>query len=86
MKRNGYKQPREGGEFMLTLNDKILALRHRHGYTQADLAEKLKISRPSVILRERGDRSWTLAELQTLAEMFGTTVKDLLDDPPETMQ
>jgi DNA-binding XRE family transcriptional regulator len=71
---------------LLSINDKILALRHRHGYTQADLAEKLHISRPSVIKRERGDLSWTLAELQTLAGMFGVTVQDLLDDPPETMQ
>jgi len=72
---------------MLTLNEKIVALRHRHKLSQKEISVMIGLSAPTIVTREAGKTSWRLEELNKLAEIFGVSVKDLLDDPPtDTMQ
>ena len=72
---------------MLTVSEKIVALRHRHKITQKELSAMIGISPPTMVDREAGKTSWRLDELTKLAEIFGVSVKDLLDDPPnDTVQ
>jgi transcriptional regulator with XRE-family HTH domain len=71
---------------MLTTSEKILALRHRHRLTMEEAAAKAGMSHMTYRGREKGETSWKLDELKALAEAFGVSVHDLIDDPPETMQ
>jgi transcriptional regulator with XRE-family HTH domain len=70
---------------LLTLSEKIAALRHRHNMSHEDMCKLLGISRPTYSGREKGLTSWRLDELEKIAKTFGVTVKDLIDDP-STMQ
>jgi transcriptional regulator with XRE-family HTH domain len=71
---------------MFSTSEKVLTLRHRHGLTMEEAAAKAGISPVTYRGRERGETSWKLDELKALAEAFGVSVHDLIDDPPETMQ
>lgn len=51
----------------------IKTLRTQNGYSQAYLAKKLKLSRPTYLLIEKGEREPTLSQMQTLADLFGIT-------------
>ena len=65
----------------------IAAYRKRDGLTQASLAEKLNYSDKAVSKWERGESIPDVLTLMQLAELFGTTVNDLVCDPnalPET--
>ncbi len=44
----------------------------------ADLSRELGISQPQVSYRVRGELAWSLDELDTLAQVFGCDVADLL--------
>lgn len=50
------------------------------GMTQAAVARRLGLSRPSVSDRFRGRTRWTTAELPVVAQMLGMSVSDLLED------
>ena len=55
--------------------------RKRQGLTQAGLAEKLNYSDKAISKWERGESIPDVLTLMQLAEMFGVTVDDLLQDP-----
>ena len=50
----------------------------RHQLRGVDLVEPLGVSQPQVAARVRGDLAWSLDELDTLAELFGCDVCDLV--------
>jgi len=52
-------------------------LRAKRGFSQADLAIKLSISRPSYIAIEQGKRELTLSEAEKLSEVFGVSLKEM---------
>ena len=59
----------------------IAAYRKRDGLTQATLAEKLNYSDKAVSKWERGESIPDVLTLMQLADLFGTTVNDLVCDP-----
>lgn len=59
----------------------ISAYRKRAGLTQAGLAERLNYSDKAVSKWERGESMPDVVTLVQLAEQFGITVNDLLEDP-----
>jgi DNA-binding XRE family transcriptional regulator len=60
------------------LADRIRALRHRLGLSQADLAAKLGIGRTTLIGAEQGGRRLRRSPIERLAELGGVTVDWLL--------
>ena len=72
----------------MTLAEKILSLRTQRGMSQDDLAEKLEVSRQSVSKWETAQSTPDLDKIIKLADLFGTTVDELVRDgerpqPPE---
>lgn len=64
---------------------KLRQMREKAGLTQGDLADKLDISRPAVSSWESGKIRPRLNKLQQLADLFDTTVADLMgEDATET--
>ena len=64
-----------------TLGKNIGAHRKRQGLTQAGLAEKMNYSDKAVSKWERGESIPDVLTLMQLAELFGVTVDELLQDP-----
>ena len=72
----------------MTLAEKILSLRTARGMSQDDLAEKLEVSRQSVSKWETAQSTPDLDKIIKLADLFGTTVDQLVREgerpqPPE---
>lgn len=65
------------------LGANIVTYRKRSGLTQAKLAERLNYSDKAVSKWERGESMPDVLTLVQLAELFNTTVDDLLRDPNE---
>lgn len=64
---------------------KLRQMREKAGLTQGDLADKLDVSRPAVSSWESGKIRPRLNKLQQLADLFDTTVADLMgEDAAET--
>ena len=59
---------------------KLRQMRENAGLTQGDLADKLDVSRPAVSSWESGKIRPRLNKLQQLAELFDTTVADLMGE------
>lgn len=59
---------------------KLRQMREKAGLTQGDLADKLDISRPAVSSWESGKIRPRLNKLQQLADLFDTTVADLMGE------
>ncbi len=55
----------------------IKALRNERGFSQAEIALKLDISRSSYIAFEQGKRELTLAEANQLSEIFEISLEDI---------
>lgn len=65
----------------LQIGANIAAYRKRASLTQAGLAERLNYSDKAVSKWERGESVPDVLTLVQLAEQFGVTVNDLLEDP-----
>ena len=65
------------------LGANIVAYRKHSGLTQAKLAEQLNYSDKAVSKWERGESVPDVLTLVQLAELFGTTVDELIRDPNE---
>ena len=65
------------------LGANLVAYRKRSGLTQAKLAEQLNYSDKAVSKWERGESMPDVLTLVQLAELFDTTVDELLRDPNE---
>lgn len=59
---------------------KLRQMREKSGLTQGDLADKLDVSRPAVSSWESGKIRPRLNKLQQLADLFNTTVADLMGE------
>lgn len=71
----------DGEKLKYQIGANISAHRKRLGLTQAGLAEKLNYSDKAVSKWERGDSIPDVLTLLQLAELYGITVNDLLEDP-----
>ena len=65
----------------LFIGKNIAAYRKRSGLTQAGLADKLNYSDKAVSKWERGESTPDIITLAQLAEQFGVTVNELIQDP-----
>ncbi|MBI2436347.1 MAG: DUF4065 domain-containing protein [Candidatus Magasanikbacteria bacterium] len=60
-----------------TNNLNLKALRIKVGISQADIAKRLEISRPSYIFLEQGRRELSLFEAKKLSDLFGISLQEL---------
>jgi transcriptional regulator with XRE-family HTH domain len=63
-----------------TFGRRVWALRRRRGYTQADMAKRMKLHWTYIGGLERGERNPNLSTMLRAAEGLGVRLKDLLDD------
>lgn len=63
---------------------KLRKLREEAGYSQGDVADRLDVSRPAVSSWESGKVRPRLNKLEQLADLFGTTVADLMGEDGAT--
>lgn len=63
-----------------TVAHNISMLRHAHGMTQLQLAERLNYSDKAISKWERGDSLPDIVMLKTIADLFGVTVDYLITD------
>lgn len=56
----------------------ITSLRKEKGFSQAEIAEKLNISRTSYIDVEKGKKELSVSELEKLASIFGLSIEQIL--------
>ncbi|MBQ3276579.1 MAG: helix-turn-helix domain-containing protein [Oscillospiraceae bacterium] len=63
---------------MSGFSEKLCTLRRQAGMTQAELADRLGISKSSVSMYERGNREPELDLLQRMADLFGVSAGVLL--------
>lgn len=64
----------------MRLEEKLTVLRKKSGYTQLDLAEKVRVSRQAISKWETGRALPSMENLKYLSELFGVSVDDLLSD------
>jgi len=62
------------------LYKKIKELREQNKFSQEYLAEQLKVSRPTYMQIEKGERDITVPEARKLALVFGISLEDFLGD------
>lgn len=67
----------------MKLKDKLYNLRKKNGYTQAEIAEILEVSRQSVSNWELGTIQPSISRLKKLSELYSTPLEILLDDSIE---
>lgn len=63
---------------------RIAALRRAAGWSQAELAQRLRISPSAVGMYEQGRREPAAQMLAALAELFGVTIDYLVTGRPDT--
>ncbi len=59
------------------MNNRLKDLRTEHGWSQADLAEQLGVSRQTVIAIERGKYDPSLPLAFTISRTFGMTIEEI---------
>lgn len=64
----------------MRLEEKLTALRKEKGLSQAELAERMDVSRQAISRWEVGDAVPSTEKLKVLAQLYGVTVDHLLDD------
>lgn len=70
----------------MELSEKLQALRRQHRMTQAQLAEKLYVSRTAVSKWESGRGTPNLESLKCLSRVFGVSIDELLSDEEPAAQ
>ena len=68
----------------MKLSDKILRLRKQNGMSQAELAEKLNVSRQAISRWEVGSAQPDASNVLQLSKLFGVTADYLLNDDYES--
>ena len=63
-----------------SIGEKISKLRKEAGLTQAQLAEKIGISRPSLVKIENSQRAISLEEGDAISRVLGISIYRLLDE------
>ena len=64
----------------MSIGENIKKIRIEKGINQVDLAEKLGISQPMLCMIERGTKTVSLPLSKEIAEIFGCSIEDLLDE------
>lgn len=64
----------------MTLEKKLVRLRKKEGMSQADVSEKLNVSRQAVSRWEAGDSRPSIENLQALCKLYNVKLNDLLDE------
>lgn len=64
----------------MTLEKKLVRLRKKEGMSQADVSEKLNVSRQAVSRWEAGDSRPSTENLQALCKLYNVKLDDLLDE------
>ena len=67
----------------MTLEKKLVRLRKKEGMSQADVSEKLDVSRQAVSRWEAGDSRPSTENLQALCKLYNVKLDDLLDESNE---
>lgn len=70
---------------MKKIGYRISELRKRHNMTQMELADKMNISFQAVSNWERGNTMPDISKLPDLAELFQTSIDDLLDEKSQLL-
>lgn len=65
--------PQKGGENM---SSKITELREQRGWSQAELAQRLKVTRSHINKIEKGKANASIPLLERIAKEFGVSIKD----------
>lgn len=65
------------------MKNRLRVLRAEHGLTQADLAERLDVSRQAVNALETGKHDPSLPLAFRIARLFGLRIEDIFIDEPE---
>ena len=68
----------------MKLSDKIIQLRKANGWSQEDLAERLKVSRQAISRWEGATAQPDVANILRLSKLFGVTTDYLLNDEYES--
>ena len=63
------------------MNNKLKVLRAERNWSQADLAERLKVSRQTVNAIETGRYDPSLPLAFRIAELFGLSIEDVFESP-----
>ena len=63
---------------MIMLKENLIMLRRIHGYSQEEIAEKIGITRQAYAKWERGSTIPDVEKCSLLAELYGTTIDNLL--------
>ena len=69
----------------MTLEKKLVRLRKKEGMSQADVSEKLDVSRQAVSRWEAGDSRPSTENLQALCKLYNVKLDDLLSDSDEEL-
>ena len=62
------------------MNNRLRVMRAELGWSQADLAEKLEVSRQSVNAIETGKYDPSLPLAFKIAKLFGKTIEEIFED------
>jgi len=65
----------------MRVTNRLRVLRAERGWSQADLAERLEVSRQSVNAIETGKYDPSLPLAFRIAELFGLTIEEVFDSP-----
>ncbi len=64
----------------------IKKLRLKNGFSQEFMADNLKMSRPTYMQIEKGDRELTISEAQTISSIFSMSLEELLSGDHKEIQ
>lgn len=64
------------------MNNHLRALRNDHGWSQADLAEKLEVSRQTINAIETGKYDPSLPLAFKIARLFGLSIESIFEPGP----
>ena len=76
------KKERSGAEMKTKFHEYLTMFRKRKGFTQAQMAEKLEISRSTYTNYESGNRSPDLEGLERISEILDCSMDELFGRPP----
>ncbi len=68
------------------MKDFIVKLRKAASLSQEELAQKLGVSRPTVVSMEKGERDLNISEFKKLSEIFDIPMEIILDEELSTAQ
>lgn len=69
--------------FFIQLGERITRLRKAQGITQVQLAGQLGVSQQTVTAYESGNRRVPISHLPRLAALLGTSIEELIGEPPK---